>query len=145
MKVMVNNMGLDNGIILKSKTRIKLPDYLKVDYFESWDEDAVFGYEYEICYWRKCWNIRAGIFNVLVQNENEDNGHYDVTSHEAKKIAEFLTSYLENPETWEESNGSIWTFDEYKEHILQNIINLHWLSKYLRENTNCYAEFYDSY
>ena len=40
-------MGLDNGIIIKNKN----------------------GIEEEICYWRKCWNIRKLIFDCIDSNE----------------------------------------------------------------------------
>lgn len=137
-------MGLDNGIRLKSKTRIEAPDYVKLDSAEPL-EDADFPFVYEICYWRKCWNVRKAIFDIIGKDENDSSeGVFDLTANDCRDIAVFLSEYFEDPEVWDDDQ-SFWTFDEIKERLLEEVINLHWLAKVLKTNAKCYAEFYDSY
>ena len=139
-------MGLDNGIRLKSKTRIDFPDYIQIDGQDFSDEHDGFPFTYDICYWRKCRNVRSAIFDIIDRDKDDDNQYvFDVTADDCRKIAEVFIEYLKNPESWDDENLSIWTFDEYKNHIADDIINLSWLSKVLCENNKCYAEFYDSY
>ena len=31
-----------------------------------------YGYSFEVCYWRKCWNIRGAIIDILEMDINND-------------------------------------------------------------------------
>ena len=56
-------MGLDNGIVLATHHKINMddiPEYIVIeeDDWRNNDDDYNDGYYYDVCYWRKCWNIR---------------------------------------------------------------------------------------
>ena len=46
---------------------------------------------------------------------------------------------------WEEYGDSIWEYEEIKEHLVQDIMNLKWLYDFMQKNDNIEVRFYDSY
>ena len=135
-------MGLDNGIQVRRTPATNKIEELKV-FNDSWDKE--FKYDFEVTYWRKCWNIRNDILCILAKRFSDE---YEVTlsTDDIDSIIELLQSY--NAENWEESGSSIWEWDDvewpYSEKIKQDIENL----KLLRSLMNKYdleVYFYDSY
>lgn len=142
-------MGLDNGIELKFKDSkilehpADLPMWLKPLEL-SWEKGT-----FELAYWRKCWNVRRDILNVLnINKDYENDGLFKLTVSDVEQIIEVLKSY--NEENWDNSDGivwasgSIWTFEEQKPHIEQQIKNLTNAIPLMKTGT-CVVEFYDSY
>lgn len=128
-------MGLDNGIVLRFKTDPYLPSYVKL---EKFDEG-----EYEVCYWRKCQGIRHEILCALGKNDNDDDEpEYDLTPNSLKKIRDIIYDQLSNPDDW---YSSIWDMDEMVCHLGQDIVNLSWLIKFMKDEPHATAYFYDSY
>jgi hypothetical protein len=140
-------MGLDNGIHLKTKNKIDLndweitPDYVKIEFDEFSTKEYNDGYYYDICYWRKCWNIRHIILNIV--GKENDGGIYEIDKpSQIQNIINEIIILLENMEEWEQS---IWTAKEMIPHLAQDIVNLSWLKKYKVEHPEAKIIFYDSY
>lgn len=135
-------MGLDNGITLYTKHEIdfnKEPSYL-VKFVNMFRAGV---YEYDICYWRKCWDVRERIINIL--NAGQEGGAYEIdTPEQVIAIREALIDFLRQPEEWRDS---IWEIGEILDTLGQQIINLTWLADYMTKHRNEYlvVEFYDSY
>lgn len=140
-------MGLDNGIYWKPRNNkeknVAFPDYVEINEF-NYDslED-----EYEICYWRKCWGLRNRILNIIsnaVGKDGEKCG-YELIRADLVQIQQMLIDYLRYPNRWDEENN-FWSFDDIKQDLMQNIINLGWMIDYMRlESPMAFVYFMDSY
>ena len=106
-------MGLDNYIMLKkhkSKVVNKLLSYI-FTYDKYFDE-------FEICYYRKCWNLRYLIMDATTECFNE---HYELPIKH-KEIKEIIKSFKSlNEHNWEDEGSSIWAFEEMEEAIKRDI------------------------
>lgn len=133
-------MGLDNGIVIKkiTKEQIELiPSYIETDITEYNNEIRI-----EIAYWRKCWGIRNEIINILHMDSNQYKTKIDIEDIPA--IIRMLYKFL-SEEYWSKCGDSIWEYEDIKEKLVQNIINLKWLYYFMQKNENIEIEFYDSY
>ena len=113
--------------------------YDKIKCFEEeWAKK--YGYDFEICYWRKCWNIRSLIFGCIGSCDND--GEVPIKREDIPKIIDILKSL--NSKNWEDEGGSIWTYEEQKPHIKQQIKDLKKVYRLMgKHNLDVY--FYDSY
>ena len=134
-------MGLDNGIDIKRNEYSNKIKALKQ--FEC-DWDNKHSYPFEICYWRKSWNIRNDIFNAIASEEN-DEYHYELSIYDIQEILKLLKSY--NKKTWDYGgwSGSIWTWKEHKSINRKHIKNLKKLIKLMKQYPELEVYFYDSY
>ena len=135
-------MGLDNGIQIKRNTSTNSIPELKQ--FElAYDNKHQF--DFEICYWRKCYNIRNMIMDVVESARDNDNSDI-LTTTDIEKIIHGLQSF--NSANWQENGGSIWEWDDeeypYSEKIQRDIENLKNLQT-LMEKYDLEVYFYDSY
>jgi hypothetical protein len=130
-------MGLDNGICIKRNEK-SMNIYDKIKRFED-DYDKDHRYDFEVAYWRKCWNVRNLILRLLPIGESE--WEFPITREDVSKIIDTLNSL--NAETWDE-DMSIWTWDEQEPHMQRYINNLEYLYE-LIENHDLDVYFYDSY
>ena len=135
-------MGLDNGIQIKRNTSTNSIPELKQ--FElAYDNKHQF--DFEICYWRKCYNIRNMIMDVVESARDNDNSDI-LTTTDIEKIIHGLQSF--NSANWQENGGSIWDWDDeeypYSEKIQRDIENLKKLQT-LMEKYDLEVYFYDSY
>ena len=135
-------MGLDNSIQIKRNTSTNSIPELKQ--FElSYDNKHQF--DFEICYWRKCYNIRNMIMDVVESARDNDNSDI-LTTTDIEKIIHGLQSF--NSANWQENGGSIWDWDDeeypYSEKIQRDIENLKKLQT-LMEKYDLEVYFYDSY
>lgn len=160
-------MGLDNGVRLfrykgkdPPKNKLKILNNYINNYAEiekEKDGDAknfekiyigelkrfLSGYEgNELCYWRKCWNIRSCFINNI--KENLDDYYYLITIDNLPNIIKDLECLL-NENEWLKNGASIWSYKEYANILFIDILNLKILYKYMSENPDVYAYFYDSY
>ena len=140
-----DEMGLDNGIMLKCKNKIDLsllPWFVNIE-LDKYSDDRI-TYEYEITYFRKCWGIRGEVCMLL--HSPEDGGYSTIDPEDIPAIIRILEKYSEK-EYWDENADSIWEYDEQIHNIRQTIKNLLWLKEYLENNKDnvdeCY--WYDSY
>lgn len=130
-------MGLDNGLILRNPKVEQVPSYIisRFDFDETLD----------VCYWRKCWGIRRAILNVLdPQGVMSDEYEFRVEAEDVPAIKKALKPFFDSV-YWEENGDSIWEYEEYKDVLLQDWVNLTWLEGYLKNNPDAVCFFYDSY
>ena len=134
-------MGLDNGICVKRNEYSNSIKKLK-GFTQDWDKDKK--YDFEFCYWRKCWNVRSDIFNIITPETN-NNSKTVLTIEDIVKIIKLLKSY--NKKTWDcdSWNGSIWTWSEHKAMTHIHIKNLYKLIKLMKRFPKLEVYFYDSY
>ena len=102
-------MGLDNGIQFKILDKQKFGDIPKWFRREDWEDQHNF--DYEVLYWRKCWNVRAEILSYLPFTHDE-GGEFDMTLDQLQDILGILKN-LYTKANWDEG-GSIWSWEEIK-------------------------------
>jgi len=140
-------MGLDNGIMMKGKTK-EGKKFLK-KYFSEW-LDKYYTTEkeeiYEVTYWRKYWNLR----NLMFDNNfgvNED--HYILKIADLPVIVEKVIKPFLNEDYWNENDNSIWDWDEAIRNLGNNIFNLRYLMRMVEQkkitDNDIEIWFYDSY
>lgn len=134
-------MGLDNGITLH--TYESVPELKKLGVSEQ-EFDIDFDFHYEICYWRKCWNIRREVRQIL-EASPEYCAKCWLSIDEIKGIW-WALNRLNDPKTWA-SGDSIWTYEEMQEHLERDLYRLEWLISFMRthDSDKYMVEFYDSY
>jgi hypothetical protein len=133
-------MGLDNGIEVKRTAETSKIEELKV-FNKDWDKELK--YDFEICYWRKCRNIRNMVMD-RVEGFVDNLGTY-LTSDDVDNIIDGLKSF--NADNWDNDGGSIWEWDGewgYSAHIAQDIKDLQ-LLRQLMDKYELEVYFYDSY
>lgn len=130
-------MGLDNGInIERNDKSMSIYDTIK-RFEQNYDHDHK--YNFEVAYWRKCWNVRNMILRLLPAGESE--WKFPITREDIPEIIDALKSL--NAETWDEGM-SIWSWDEQESLIEQYIENLEYLYELMGEH-DLDVYFYDSY
>lgn len=139
-------IGLDNGIILHTKKKVDIPIPLDL---EDRLQPSFNGneYEYEICYWRKCWNIRAGVKNAFHLSPEDVNLDF-LAVGDVKEIWKVI-NFLNKKKRWEhgDEGDSIWTYKEMRDHLDNDLTALEWLIYVMRHTRSdeYRVEFYDSY
>ena len=131
-------MGLDNSIEIK---RTPYTDSISELRQFNLDWDNKHEYDFSVCYWRKCWNIRNGILDIL-GDRFSDQWRFHLNTENIDKIIAFLKSL--NKHNWNDNGGSIWTWEEYKNHIKDDIKKLKMLRK-LMKKYDLKVVFIDSY
>lgn len=136
-------MGLDNGIDAQNLEAKDIPEYVDVHVpvYRSNREDP---WKWEVCYWRKCWGIRSMILGNLFVSTDAESYEYELEAKELENIARDLAPFLDR-EYYEANAQSIWDYDEMRDHIIQDIINLRWLAWYMKQHPDVKVRFYDSY
>lgn len=130
-------IGLDNGIIMRP-----------VGYKQGREREIAKGFgkpypravHYEVCYWRKCWNIRSIIMEAIGMDDDEYCKKLDV--YDIDRIIAALSKV--DKTNWADEGTSIWTWNEYQPCHRRYLRNLRRLRR-LMEKYNLYVEFYDSY
>ena len=135
-------IGLDNGFYVKSNkrkiTREMLPSVIK------YPSNTDYNGNIEIVYWRKNWGLRYGVLDIL-DKRFADEYRYEIDKPETvEEIIELIAVFLD-PERWENEGQSIWTADEARHGLIQDIVNLAAIQVFMEENPDVYLEFYDSY
>ena len=142
-------MGLDNGITLITRQKINennIPPYIHLEKDEWDDEHKSNGYHYDICYWRKCWNIRNIVFDLDDIN-GIDCGTFELEIKHIIELREKFIEYLFDIQKWQddyEDGRTIWDADDMIPHLAQDIVTLKWLAEYMIKH-RVKVEFYDSY
>ena len=132
-------MGLDNGILARSQTIIPaLRKY--VDEVYPLDEQG--NIVYELCYYRKCWNIRRLILSDVLKWRGSYQYEIPLTADHIKEIIKVLSGL--NKKNWNDAGISIWEFGEQRDHIKRHIKALRTLLKVMRKY-EIDVWFYDSY
>lgn len=132
-------MGLDNGIEIKR--RADLPTFA----FTYFDEEyrAEHNYDLEVAYWRKCWNIRSIIMDILKVREN-NNSYTTMTIDDVDAVITALCKI--NKKNWLDRGSTIWDWKEFKGIQRRNIRNLRRLRRMMRKKPEVFeVYFYDSW
>lgn len=135
-------MGLDNGIILNIPSK-ELPKDFPTKLSDFSDKTLKETGELEVAYWRKCWGIRNAILKVLHGDLN-GSGEYPIEAEDIPAILRALMQFVK-PQHWEEEADSIWEYDEMIDALIDQILNLKWLQRYLTDNPGAMCFFYDSW
>jgi hypothetical protein len=134
-------MGLDNGIEIKRKDN--LPNCV-LCFEEEWRKK--YGYDLEVAYWRKCWNVRDIIFDVLRRGD-DNNSVIDITREEVLEIIRRLENDLHYFDSLEEEawRSCIWGWNDFRRIQKHNIKNLKKLARMMKRHPEIEVIFYDSY
>lgn len=134
-------MGLDNGIEIKRKDN--LPNC--VLYFDSDEWRKQHGCGLEVAYWRKCWNVRHIIFDVLGRGDDNDS-IIDITREELVEIIRRLENDLHYFDFLEGEWGScIWRWNDFRRIQKWNLKYLKKLAHMMKRHPEIEVIFYDSY
>lgn len=131
-------MGLDNGLRVTRTKHTETIQELKIfsdEFIERYKTD------FELAYWRKCWNIRNEILSCL-GGRFSDEYEFPVTIDDIDPIITILQTY--NEDNWQDSGSCIWTFEEMQPMLAQQVENLKQLKK-LMQKYDLEVYFYDSY
>ena len=135
-------LGLDNGISIRRNTYTE--SICELERFDSEFRKRL-KCDFEICYWRKCWNIRNDILSILTER-TQDQYEIPLSKENVEQIIELLESY--NSDNFEDNGSCIWDWDDekypYSEKIQQDIERLKVL-RTLMDEFDLYVYFYDSY
>lgn len=130
-------MGLDNSIeVRRTETSNKIRALKRFE--ESWDKEHK--YDFVICYWRKSYNVRSRIFGAT--SSVIDGGYGVLTIEDIRKIIKELNSFT--ADNWYDDGGSIWTYEEMKPRLKQNIKDLKRLMSIMKRH-DIQVVFVDSY
>lgn len=130
-------MGLDNGIVMKYNPEVVCIGWVK-------KELQVFGmgFIHDLCYWRKCWNVRDIIFSIVHPKADNDT----ITMLTADQLLEIAAALKKlNKKTWYEGAGSIWSWTEARRGIKKDIKNLKRAAKIKKKYPHTEIYFYDSW
>lgn len=135
-------MGLDNGINFKVLNKDKFGEIPAWFRREPWEDEH--NRDYEILYWRKCWNVRSSILCSLPDTHG-GGGEFPVTPDQLQNIFEILKA-LYTKKNWDE-HESIWSWDEIKKDYPANLRYAKRVAKWLASKPVDSFEiyFYDSY
>ena len=136
-------MGLDNGIqfkILDKQKFGKIPSWFRR---EAWADK--YEYDYEILYWRKCWNVRSAILDYLCDFFDEEEVETNITPDQLEDIFAILKT-LYTKENWNKG-GSIWSWDEIGKNYPANLKYARKVLKWLKTKPEGSYQLYlyDSY
>lgn len=134
-------MGLDNGIMLKivdKETFGPMPAWIKR---EDWEDK--YNFDYEVLYWRKCWNVRAVILFYL--NGHQEGGDFPMQLEDLLYINKTLKK-LYTKKNWDERQ-SIWSWEDIKESYPENLKYAEKVAEWLKTKPEGSYQlyFYDSY
>ena len=106
---------------------------------QSYDKEYKF--DFEIIYYRKCWNVRNAILDCLGKRWT-DEWKFALTIDNIDDIIEVLKSF--NADNWSDGDGSIWDWDEIKPRLRQHIKDLQVLKRIMKKH-DVEVYFYDAY
>lgn len=134
-------MGLDNAIEIRRKDN--LPNCVLCFDNDEWRKTH--GYGLEVAYWRKCWNVRYVIFDVLRRGDENDSV-IDITREELVEIINRLESDINYFDFLEGGSYScIWDWNTLRSIQKRNIKNLKKLARMMKRHPEIEVYFYDSY
>lgn len=133
-------MGLDNGIMLYTKNPVEnIPQEIATRLHEEFNGNE---YEYTICYWRKCHNIRNCVRETFYRFD-DDVSIDNMCISDVKELWCIINT-LNKKKRWD---NSIWTYKEVRDMLDLDLLCIEWLIYYMRHhNDDEYrVVFYDSY
>lgn len=143
-------MGLDNGVILKTKDKnIKLPKWLESTKQSCYSVNGKPNgyYSYDIFYWRKCWGLRNTAIRFF---ECKANSKVRITTkniHYLNRLIKYYYFSIPGIRSWYTNEMNNWGYFPHRlEEGFVYLYRLWWLNKFLHENKlSVYVYFYDSF
>ena len=129
-------MGLDNGVVIRRNTAPECVS--KIFHEEEWDKVNSY---IDVAYWRKCWNVRNIIFDLLYIeyfNDSETN----MSRNDVKRVIAELKKL--NSKNFCDRGDCIWEWEDFKRSNRRNIKNLRKLARLMRKYPGMEVYFYDS-
>lgn len=116
-------MGLDNGIIIK------------------YTNNTI---EKELGYWRRCWNIRRTMLEILNLDLNS-SGEHELTLDNLVEFYYCLCDF--NRRNWTEKGSCIWLYRDFKQELREQKKDIKKFIKEWKKNPEKIDKvvFYDSY
>ena len=129
-------MGLDNGVVFRTKKPITYPKWVMARRFIRHENGG------EVCYWRRCRGLREDVLNML--GECEEETEFYLTVDNVRAIRKILVGYFLHPCRWRKS---AWEWKETWSMQFKHILSLSWLERYMRRHPDDieWVIFYDSY
>ena len=130
-------MGLDNGFLIDRKTA-------SYEALKAFDDEwrRKMGYDLEIAYWRKCWNVRAIILDVICVSEN-DCGVYTLTIEDVKQIYTKLQKFKQK--NFLDCGDCIWEWPTFLRAHRRNLKRIRKLITLMKKCPTMEVLFYDSW
>ena len=122
------------------KRRADLPGQIYAIFDEEWREKN--GYDLEVAYWRKCWNVRAIIFDVLNIYENNDY-QCPMDVDDVSNVIHALSKL--NKKNYLDDGGTIWDWKDFNRNNRRCIKRLEQLRRLMRKCDKIEVYFYDSW
>ena len=130
-------MGLDNGINIRRNTAPERAS--KIFHEEEWEKK----YNHiDVAYWRKCWNVRNIVFELL-EIEDFNDSETTMTADDVERVVAELRKL--NSANFCDRGDCIWDWDEFKYSNRRNIKNLKRLARLMRKEPTMEVYFYDSW
>ena len=128
-------MGLDNQIEIKRRADLPARAFA---YFDNKHNRNL-----EVAYWRKCWNVRNIIMDILKVEEDNDS-YTTMTVDDVDAVIKALRKM--NKKNWLDCGDTIWSWKEFKGIQRHNIRNLRHLHHMMRKQPEVFeVYFYDSW
>lgn len=84
------------------------------------------------------------VLDIASPKGDQDYYYIIDTSSQVIEIIKGLVQFMDK-EYWEDNANSIWTYDEFKDHLAEDLVNFAFILGYMKQNPDVYLEFYDSY
>ena len=113
--------------------------------FAYFDEEyrAKHNYDLEVAYWRKCWNVRSIIMDILKVEDNNDS-YTTMTIDDVDAVITALCKI--NKKNWLDCGSTIWEWEDFKNIQRRNIRNLRRLRYMMKKKPDVFeVYFYDSW
>ena len=130
-------MGLDNGIAIRRATAPA--DVAKIFQEKEWEKK----YNHiDVAYWRKCWNVRNIVFDLLEIDDFNDS-QTTMTADDVERVIAELRKL--NSANYYDGGGCICNWHEFKRINSRNIKALKQLVKLMKKYPDMEVYFYDSW
>ena len=130
-------MGLDNGINIRRNTAPECAS--KIFHEEEWKKKYS---HIDVAYWRKCWNVRNIIFDLLDITDFNDS-ETTMTIDDVKRVIAELKNFNKN--NYQDGGGCIWLWNEFEYINRRNIKQLKRLVRLMHKYPKMEVYFYDSW
>ena len=130
-------MGLDNGVVIRRDTAPKCAS--KIFHEKPWKMK----YNHiDVAYWRKCWNVRHIIFDLLYIEYFNDS-ETAMTRKDVKRVIAKLKKL--NSKNFCDHGDCTWEWEDFKRINRRNIKRLRKLARLMRKYPDMGVFFYDSW
>ena len=101
-----------------------------------------YNYDPSVAYWRKCWNVRNIIFDLLYIEDFNDS-ETNMTRNDVKRVIAELKKL--NSANFRDRGDCIWEWEDFKCSKRRNIHRLRKLVRLMRKYPDMEVYFYDSW